>query len=114
MLANEHYFSFNRQNYSYLSRGIYVDQLRNWTTYFPKEQILILKSEHLHSEPSTIFQHLLEFLDLPSWELKKYNKLHHVPYPKMDAATRTRLIEYFRPHNQRLYELLGVDFGWDR
>jgi hypothetical protein len=32
----------------------------------------------------------------------------------MDPALRQRLIEYFRPHNARLYDYLGVDFGWDR
>ena len=30
MMDDENYFSFNRQYYSYLSRGIYVDQLKNW------------------------------------------------------------------------------------
>jgi hypothetical protein len=30
----------------------------------------------------------------------------------MDPATRRRLEAYFEPHNQRLYEYLGVDFGW--
>jgi hypothetical protein len=30
----------------------------------------------------------------------------------MDPATRRRLEEYFEPHNRRLYEYLGVDFGW--
>lgn len=30
----------------------------------------------------------------------------------MDPATRLRLEEYFEPHNRRLYEYLGVDFGW--
>jgi hypothetical protein len=32
----------------------------------------------------------------------------------MNPATRKRLIEYFEPHNARLYEYLGVDFGWDK
>ena len=31
---------------------------------------------------------------------------------EMDPATRQWLEEYFEPHNQRLYEYLGVDFGW--
>jgi hypothetical protein len=30
----------------------------------------------------------------------------------MDPATRRRLEAYFEPCNQRLYEYLGVDFGW--
>jgi hypothetical protein len=31
---------------------------------------------------------------------------------QMSPKTRERLKDYFEPHNQRLYEYLGVDFGW--
>jgi hypothetical protein len=27
---------------------------------------------------------------------------------------RMHLIEYFKPYNARLYEYLGIDFGWDK
>jgi hypothetical protein len=30
----------------------------------------------------------------------------------MNRATRRRLEEYFEPHNRRLYEYVGLDFGW--
>jgi hypothetical protein len=30
----------------------------------------------------------------------------------MDPVTRHRLEELFEPHKRRLYECLGVDFGW--
>jgi hypothetical protein len=30
----------------------------------------------------------------------------------MVPATRQRLESFFEPHNRRLYEHLGVDFGW--
>ena len=30
----------------------------------------------------------------------------------MDLSARRRLKDPFEPHNQRLYEYLGVDFGW--
>ena len=32
----------------------------------------------------------------------------------MPPETRARLADYFRPHNERLYELIGIDFGWER
>lgn len=35
-------------------------------------------------------------------------------YPKMDEYVRRQLAAEFRPHNQRLYQLLGKDFGWDK
>ena len=59
---------------------------------------------------------VLDFLDLPEWEPRvwdlhyKKNKGKHEQ--EMDSATRRRLQEYFEPHNQRLYDHLGVDFEW--
>jgi len=115
MLEDNDYYSFNHEHYSYLSRGIYVDQLKTWTKNFPKEQILILKSEEFFNNPSTIFKQVLEFLNLPSWELKEYRKYNIGYYARarMNVPIRKRLIDYFELHNQRLYEYLGVDFGWN-
>ena len=36
-------------------------------------------------------------------------------YPPMQPATRARLLDYFRPHNERLAALLGMDLSaWNR
>lgn len=119
VLKDEHYVSFDFSRYSYLARGIYVDQLRTWMSFFPREQLLILKSEDFYADPVAALEQTSKFLNLPELELherKKKYKLHNyinTPYPKMDAATRKRLIEYFEPHNARLYEFLGLNFGWD-
>lgn len=116
MLEDENYYSFNHEHYSYLSRGIYVDQLKIWMKNFPKEQILILKSEDFFNNPSAVFGQIIEFLRLPNWEPKEYRKYNVGYYARahMDATIRKRLIDYFEPHNQRLYEYLGVNFGWNR
>jgi hypothetical protein len=113
ILADESYDSFNHQCYSYLARGVYVDQLRTWLSYFPREQMLILKSEDLYAHPCLATKQVLAFLDLPEWELGHYRKYHAQPYAKMEAATRALLVDYFAPYNQQLYALLGRDFGWD-
>jgi hypothetical protein len=34
-------------------------------------------------------------------------------YPEMDGDIRKNLMKYFELHNQRLYEYLGEDFGWE-
>ena len=54
------------------------------------------------------------FLGLPHAELRNTGRRNYVPYPPMDSATRARLVEYFRPHNADLYDLLGQRFDWDR
>ena len=113
MLADDNYFSFNRQHYAYLSRGVYIDQLKTWMSLFPKDQFLIIKSEDFYEDPPRIYKQVLKFLNLPDWELKEYSKYNYAHYSKIDVTTRKRLIDYFKPHNQRLYEYLGVNFDWE-
>src|SRR5438128_1237537 len=50
ILADEKYVSVAHSRYSYLVRGIYVDQLEAWMKFFPREQFLILKSEAFYTD----------------------------------------------------------------
>jgi hypothetical protein len=101
-----------------LTRGIYVDQLKAWMEWFPREQFLILKSEQFYADPAATCKQVLAFLNLPEAALRlnpsDYKQYYHNTYSsQMDATLRQCLSEYFRPHNVRLYDLLGIDFGWD-
>lgn len=113
LIASETYYSYNHQHHTYLSRGIYVNQLPMWMKLFPKEQILILKSEDLYTDPATTFNTTLEFLNLPSHQLENYEKHNSGEYPPVSEELYQQLKDYFRPHNQKLAEYLGKDFGWD-
>ena len=114
-LEDPRYYSYNLDQYSYLRRGIYVDQLKAWRSFFPEEQLLILRSEDLYEDAPAVVGRTLEFLGLPAMSTEGYAKYNAGGYAEqMDPALRERLVEYFRPHNQRLYEYLGRDFGWDR
>lgn len=119
VLAHEYYVSPNHSRYSYKARGRYIEQLPAWQSLFPPEQILILKSEDLYTNTTEIVEKTLKFLGLPELasqqkdglsEVKNYVKHAH---PKLKPATREKLAEYFAPYNQRLYQALDRDFGWD-
>ena len=102
-------------NYTYLSSGIYVEQLKVWQSLFSKKQILVLKSEDFFTETAASFEQVLNFLELPNWEPKHYQQYNPNRYQSMlNPTTRKSLVEYYNPHNQRLYQLLGVNFDWDR
>jgi hypothetical protein len=102
----------------YLSRGVYINHLLPWAKFFDDEQILVLKSEDLFERTQETLGRVLDFLNLPSWELrseaseKKRNKGAYEA--QMEPALRQRLEEYFEAHNQRLYEYLGIDFEWQQ
>ena len=114
MLADDRYNSIHHRDHSYLARGVYVDQIARWMDLFPKEQLLIMRSEDLRKKPAALFEQTLEFLELPDWEPETYEDYNSAKYPSMDPTVRARLIEYFQPHNRRLRDFLGRDFGWDR
>lgn len=103
--------------YSYLGRSIYIEQLENLLEYFPQEKLLILDSRELGTETRGVLDRIFIFLGLPSAD---YPNPDHFPkhrkfdYPPMKPETRRELVEFFRPYNERLYALLGVDYGWEK
>jgi hypothetical protein len=112
MLADETYYSYNHQHYTYLSRGIYIEQLKNWMQFFPKEQFLVLPSEELYTKPNIVLNQVLEFLKLPNYQLSQYGKYNLGEYPAVTPEIRQQLQEYFQQYNQQLEEYLGVKFNW--
>ena len=114
MLGDEYYYSYNYGYYSYLSRGIYVDQIKAWMSLFDWKQILILSSEEFHADPQRTVSSVLEFLELPAWSLRYLGGKNIGSYPKMPRNIRRDLIDYFAPHNKRLHEFLGIKFDWDK
>lgn len=112
MVADRTYNSFAYRRYSYQARGVYVDQLHEWLTYFDRRQLLIVNSEEFFAHPDATMQQVIKFLELPAWKPRVYLRKNTGAYDPIDKATRQRLREYFEPHNARLYEFIGQDYGW--
>jgi len=114
---NEYYYSYNHQHYTYQTRGLYAEQLERWFQYFPREQFLILKSEDFYAHTSAALEQVATFLNIAPapFQRTQYTALNGSTYkqPEMNALTKRRLMEYYHPHNTRLYQLLNRDFGWD-
>lgn len=112
IIADQHYPMYKYLVYSYLARGIYIDQIRNWLESFPREQILVLRSEDLFQSPQNVYARVLNFLGLADYQLDNFDVYNYGRYDLMDTETEKRLREYFNPFNQELYNFLGMDFGW--
>jgi sulfotransferase family protein len=101
----------------YVQRGLYRQQLERYFRYFDRRQIAIVESSRLKAQPKAVLDELVRFLELRphAWHNTEL-LLHHVGEygAPIHAETREFLREFFRPHNHRLYELLGRDLGWDR
>jgi len=100
--------------FSYLSAGKYLEQLKFWFNFFPREQFLILKSEDLFSQPSETVQKVFEFLQLSKYNSINYKQHNPTPFKaKMDTNLKNYLKEYFKPFNDELNKFFNRDFQWD-
>ncbi len=113
MLAEPDYYSRPHDYFSYRDRGIYRPQVERWLDEFPREQVLILRSEDFYADPATAYSRTLAFLGLPDHQLQNPKRFNYIPAADMDEATRAELTEFYRPHNADLEKLLDTDFGWD-
>ncbi len=102
------------RRFSYLRRGHYAEQLERWLKHFPRERLLVLKSEELYADPARALDETQEFLGAERHLPQELRHYHASDYETaIDPATRAELRAYFEPHNRRLHELLGRDFGWE-
>jgi tetratricopeptide (TPR) repeat protein len=97
---------------NYLARGRYIEFIKNWRTFFPREQLLILKSEDFYAGAATTVKQVLEFLDLPEYQLSEYQNANPGSYQRVNESVRDWLRDYFKPYNQELEEYLGRKFDW--
>jgi hypothetical protein len=113
-INDDPYFSYHRHHHSYLTRGIYADQLEWWFDAIPRERFMIFASEEFYSDLATVLRKVTDFLELPDWTPAVHKPPKQFGYEPLKDETRRELEEYFRPHNERLYEMLGVDLGWNK
>ncbi len=111
-LGDTQYFSHAWWDFTYLARGRYAEQLERWFAHYPRAQLLVLASETLRRDPAAAYARVLDHLGAPPYELPDYPPIFEREYAPMAPETRARLSEYFAPHNERLYALVGQDFGW--
>ena len=113
MVNDPTYFSYKFNSNGYLTKGLYINYITKWFELFPKKQILIIKAEDFFSDPEKITNQTLEFLGLPSIKLENYEIMRKGLSDKLDPRTKQKLIDYFKPYNQKLYKFLNRDFQWD-
>ena len=111
---DEAYVSIPHIQHSYFSRGCYADQFQRWFEYFPSESFFIASTEELSANPQIVCDEITDFLELSSQTVRASRRHNANRYSPMSESFREVLAGRYRDHNQRLYEMLGRDFGWDR
>lgn len=93
--------------------GLYVYPLKQWMQIFPREQFLILKNEDLAKDTSATMNKVFEFLGVSTSIKGRYPRKNSGSYDPMTQEQYNRLLEFYKPHNQKLEDFLDMQFDWD-
>jgi hypothetical protein len=112
MWDDRRYSSYAIGAWSYQMRSRYAEQLERWFKFFDRSQIHFLTMDELAHRPDETMDAVHQHLGLPAHRYEHLTPRNKREYDSLSPTTRARLQEYFRPHNERLYDLVGRDFGW--
>jgi len=90
----------------------YIRYLPQWFEQFPREQILVLRSEDLFQNPPATLQQIYTFLGLEHHPLPEYRNLNPRNYNAISPELHQQLTEYFRPYNEQIEDYLGQKFNY--
>jgi hypothetical protein len=100
---------------SYVRRGLYYEQLARYFKLFQREQILIIESVSLRKDPHRVLGQVTRFLQLAEDACENVDSVDGNAgqyVRRMSRRTEAVLREFYRDHNERLYQAIGSDWGW--
>jgi hypothetical protein len=112
LLADPRYRSFQHLHHSYVSRGLYADQLERWLAHFPPERLFVAFAEEFFARPQQVYAQVLAHLGLPAWEPPQFPNYNPGGHTGIDDETRAGLAARFAEPNERLRRLLGHELPW--
>ncbi|XP_063990522.1 heparan sulfate glucosamine 3-O-sulfotransferase 6 [Diachasmimorpha longicaudata] len=123
-------------NWAPLRIGVYSRYLERWLQYFPLSQLLFVSGERLIADPVFEITRVQDFLGLKRVISEKhfyFNSTKGFPclkksersaaphclgktkgrsHPHIQQTAIERLRDFYRPFNQRFYQLTGINFEW--
>ena len=89
------------------AKGMYGLQINHLLQFYARERIHFIITERMYRAPEEEYQKVLAFLGLERNDQEIDNRnVRSYPQP-MQEETRIRLEEFFRPHNELLFNVLG-------
>ena len=104
---------FNHQHFAYAARSEYAPQLERWWAHFPKDRVLILRSEDLFGAPEGVVDRATDFLGLPRLQNGRFRPENVGAYDGIPDAVRERLRQRLEGPKADVRALLGDDFAWN-
>lgn len=113
LLKDPSYRSFAHQHHSYLARGDYTPQLRRYLDLFPRERLLVIRSEDFFRDAAATISRVEGFIGLTPSAVPAQGGRNAAPSREpVDPAFVRELAEKMAPAIRATEELLGHEMGW--
>lgn len=99
---------------SFVRRGLYMRQIQSYLNYFERDQFLFLEQSEL-SDCKKLQKKLNLFFDVYFELDQNIGASNAGVYESIDCADLEvigRLKDFYRPHNECLFDFLGGQFNW--
>jgi hypothetical protein len=98
------------RRFSYVARGRYAEQLDRWLGYFPREQLLVIRTEDLAADPEATYDSVLTYLGLAPHR-PTFTRQNEAARPySIEPEARARLEELYREPNRDLALRFGISW----
>ena len=121
------------KSYKAIRRSVYHRHMERWLKWFPLSQFHFVSGENLVKNPTEELEKVEKFLGLEHKLTKDHFYFNETrgfycmhlkqkekclakskgrQHPFVDEETVQKLRDFFRPHNEKFYQLVGINFGW--
>ena len=67
----------------------------------------------MQKDPQKSLSKIYKFLDISEYTIKNPQKRKFVKYEKMNDETRKKLLEFYKPHNEKFFQVIEKKFDWE-
>ena len=107
------YVSNSYREFSYISRGMYAQQLKQWLKFFPLEHFFICTTKQLKFDTLNTINSVYEFLKLEQLsDIKVTQKNVSKNKVALNNNLLMQLKNRFDAENEILYNIIGKNFNW--
>ena len=100
---------------SMLHEGIYYKYVNLWIEKFGVDNVLVINACDFFKETERTLMEIYGFLGLPEYRPlitdKIYNR-NRIKTAPLDEDAKYILSEFYKPYNQKLYNLIGKTYNW--
>lgn len=99
--------------HAYIGHGLYAPQIRRWLSYFPREQLLFIRSEDFFADPLPQVEAAYAFLGLSGYRPNVEPPPASSFFECLTEGTRTKIDRFFQQSNEEVGRLLHWNPAWD-